>query len=102
MVQLAVPDARQHPDVGHLQKLVNKRLSQWALRDLTSKQSLAALFLPGVTKEELQAEMIANEFMAELVTEAAAAVRLWQSVPAPDGELFFEMAGDNYYVLHAL
>lgn len=102
MVQLAVPDARQHPDVGHLQKLVNKRLSQWAASDLATKQSSSALFLPGVTKEELQAAMTANEFLAELVTEAAATVRLWQSVPAPDGELFFEIAADNYYVLHAL
>lgn len=102
MVQLAVPDARQHPDVGHLQKLVNKRLSQWAAYDLADKQSLSALFLPGVTKEELQVAMTSSQLLADLVTEAAAAVRLWQSAPAPDGELFFEIAEDNYYTLHAI
>lgn len=102
MIQLSVPDAREHPDVGHLQKLVNKRLGDWACRDAVDKHELAALFLPGIAKGELAAAMSSSALLTDLVTHAAAAVRLWEQTPAADGELFFEIAEDNFYILHPL
>jgi hypothetical protein len=102
MVQLSVPDAREHSDVGHLQKLINERLRQWAGAEVPVKQPLAALFLPGVTKHELLIAMEASVLLADLVAEAAAKVGLWQAAPVADGELFFEIAEDNFYVLQPL
>lgn len=100
MVQLSVTDARKHPDVGHLQKLVNTRLGDWAGRDAAAKQQLATLFLPGITKGELAAAMSSSNLLSDLVEHAVAAVSLWASEPAADGELFFEISEENYYVLH--
>lgn len=100
MVQLSVPDAREHPDVGHLQKLINQRLRQWAGEEMAVKQQFAALFLPGVAKHELLIAMKASVLLDNLVVEAAAKVGLWQAAPVADGELFFEIAEDNFYMLH--
>lgn len=100
--QLDVSDARAHPDVGHLQKLVNQRLAGVAAHGVADKQPLAALFLPGVTSMELRAAMATSTLLHDLVAEAAAAVRLWAAAPVPEGELFFEIGEDDYYVLHPL
>jgi hypothetical protein len=102
MMQLGVTDARAHHDVGHLQKLLNQRMAGVAAHGLADKQPLAALFLPGVTSAELRAAMAASTLLNDLVTEAAAAVRLWADAPVPEGELFFEIGEDNYYLLHPL
>lgn len=99
VIQLSVPDARDHPDLKNLQRLVTQRLQQKGISGLTAMMPCAALFLPGVTKAELQASMAASSLLADLVNEAVSIVRLWDSVPVPDGELFFEIADDNHYVL---
>lgn len=102
MVQLSVPDAREHSDVGYLKRLINARLRQWAGAEVPVKQPLAALFLPGVAKHELLIAMEASVLLADLVAEAAAKVGLWQAAPVADGELFFEIAEDNFYMLQSL
>ncbi|QOL48539.1 hypothetical protein [Massilia litorea] len=103
MIQLSTSDARHHPDVRQLQHLVNSRLREWAAGGLGDKLALAPLFMPGVTRGELAAAMAAEPALAKVVEEAAAAVTLWSPAPgavSPDGELFFEIADDNFYVLH--
>lgn len=103
MIQLAVSDARYHPDIRRLQQMVNQALREWAGNDLGNKLALAALFLPGITKQELGLAAIGNALLGQLVQEASAAITFWSPEPgvvSPDGELFFEIAEDNRYWLH--
>ena len=98
--QLSVTDARHHPDVGRLQRLVNSEWSAWASGNADSRLELAPLFLPGVTREELAAAMGASSLLRQVVNKAADHVTLWDDLPAQDGELFFEIAPDNCFSLH--
>lgn len=103
MIQLTVSDARHHPDIRRLQQLVNKELRKWAEQDVQSKLALAPLFLPGVAREELRAAAVNSSLLDKLLREAKEAMRFWSPDPgqvSPDGELFFEIAGDNFYILH--
>lgn len=102
VMQLTVSDARHHPDIRTLQQLVNRELGDRAGAGLADKLALAALFLPGVTRQELADAMAAAPLLDDLVRKAAAAVTFWSITPdqvAQDGELFFEIALDNYYTL---
>lgn len=102
MIQLTVSDARYHPDIRRLQQMVNEGLRDWHAGDLGGKLALAPLFLPGVTREELDAAMAREPLLERAVRELAAAVTLWTPAPgevSADGELFFEIADDNFYTL---
>jgi len=102
MMQLIVSDARHHPDVRRLQQLVNRTLGQLAGAGIADKLALAPLFLPGITKDELAAAMAAEPLLDRLVRQAADVVTLWSPAAdavSPDGELFFEIADDNFYTL---
>jgi hypothetical protein len=102
IMQLTVSDARHHRDIRTLQQLVNRELGERAGAPLADKLALAALFLPGVTRQELADAMAAAPLLDELVRKAAAAVTFWSATPdqvAEDGELFFEIAEDNFYTL---
>lgn len=103
MIQLTKKDAREYSDLRKIQSLVNEQLGKQAAAGLQDKLALAPLFLPGVTKEELASAMAGNAQLNELVQQAAALVTIWTPDPAaisPDGELFFEIADDNWYTLH--
>lgn len=98
--QLSVPDARHHPDVKRLQRLVHDRLANWSERGLDSKLALAPLFMPGTTRKELSIAMENNPELRAIVEEVAAAVTMWSD--APDllrGEIIFEIDEDNAYTL---
>lgn len=102
LMQLTVSDARHHRDIRALQQLVNRELGEGAGDDLANKLPLAALFLPGVTRHELAATMADAPVLENLVRKAAAIVTFWSVTPdqvAQDGELFFEIASDNFYTL---
>lgn len=98
--QLSVADARYHPDVKKLQKTVHDRLAGPVPVGLEDKLALAPLFVPGMTRDELQAAVDGNAGLRELVMELAALVTLWKDTPDPAvGELFFEIDEDNTYTL---
>jgi hypothetical protein len=102
MIQLDVTDARIHPDIGKLQKLVNRRLGDWSAAAVDDKLALAPLFLPGVTRTELLSAMVDAPQLRDLVHEAAACATLWSpnaNAIDANGELFFEIAEDNAYTL---
>lgn len=102
VIQLSVSDARYHPDLQNVQRLVTQRLQRQGISGMHALMPCAALFLPGVTKVELKASMADSALLEGLVSEAAAIVRLWDDAPASDGELFFEVAEDNHYVLRPI
>jgi len=99
--QLSVADARYHPDVKRLQKAVHDKLSGRNPPGFDERLALAPLFLPGITRPELTAEMDRNAPLRELVEELASMVTLWSDAPdTAVGELFFEIEEDNAYTLH--
>ena len=98
MYQLPVTDARYHKDIPRLQKAVNKKLREWNDQGLTDKLALAPLFVPGITKAELQRAMDQNELLRSVVQAAAAEVTFWnadQATVDSTGELFFELVDGN-------
>lgn len=98
--QLSVPDARFHPDVSKLPKLVNHHLKGWGNRGFERKMALAPLFLPGIAADELLIAMQASQELRELVETAAAAVTMWSDIAAPaTGEISFELGVDHTYTL---
>lgn len=98
--QLSVTDARYHPDVGRLPKLVNSELARWSESGLERKLELAPLFLPGTTAAELSTAMQGSQKLRELVEKAAAAVTMWSDIPDPSkGEISFELGKDHSYTL---
>lgn len=103
--QLPVKDAREHTDIGKLQKSVNRTLGDWSDATIEEKIHLAALFLPGISKEELQGAMERSALLRSVMERAAAEVTFWSADPAavdPTGELFFELVDGNTYTLHAV
>jgi hypothetical protein len=101
--QLSVADARYHPDVKILQKAVHDKLAGPVAVGFEDKLALAPLFVPGMTRAELQAAMDGNAGLRGLVMELAALVALWKDTPdSALGELFFEIDEDNAYTLHPL
>ena len=98
-MQLSVKDARWHDDVANVQRNVSKLLGRWVETDLANKCTLAALFLPGTSKDELMGAMEAQPRLKEIVLEASKFVTLWKDEPSADGEFFFEVLDGNGYVL---
>jgi hypothetical protein len=99
--QLSVADARYHPDVKKLQNAVHDKLAGKTPLRFDGKLALAPLFLPGMTRDELQVAMAGNAELRFLVEELAACVTLWGDTPdTAAGELFFEIGEDNAYTLH--
>jgi hypothetical protein len=106
LLQIAVEDARHHPDVEAVQKAILRRLrvGDWAAARLEHKLALAPLFLPGVTREELAQAMEKDPLLAEVVGAGAAQVTIWTppAAPNPHGEIFFELGEGDAFILHPL
>lgn len=99
--QLSVADARYHRDVKALQKAVHAKLGGLGPASLEAKLALAPLFVPGMTRDDMQAAMAGNAALHDPVVELAALVTVWQDTPDTGaGELFFEIGADNAYTLH--
>ncbi len=99
--QLSVADARYHPDVKKLQKVVHAKLAGQDPVGVEGKLALAPLFVPGMTRDELKASMVGNSRLRDLVMALAALVTLWKDTPnSAVGELFFEIDEGNIYTLH--
>jgi len=103
-MQLPVTDARHHPDIKVLQRVVHAALgADFASLPLSEKVAVAPLFLPGVSAEELEQAAVAGSPLRQILEEAARVSTFWTGGdvldPTSKGELFFELEGDNSYVL---
>lgn len=99
--QLSVADARYHDDVKILQKTVHAKLAGMSAAGPQGKLALAPLFVPGMTRDELQVAMEESVALRDLVVELAALVTIWKDTPDVEaGEVFFEIDEDNAYTLH--
>lgn len=99
LFQASVSDARLHPDVGAIPRLVNRYVQNptSAPLDLTC---LAPLFLPGTPRDQLHRATQEVEELARLIDQVAGEVKMWQDKPDPTaGEIIFEIAEGNSYQL---
>lgn len=105
IAQLPVDDARRHADRTVLGALIRDRLGgDTCAAPLPHRRSLAPLFLPVLSEAELAALAGEEVVIAELFEAAAAASTFWSTasteiVPGSVGELFFEIAAGDGYLL---
>lgn len=106
-MQLQVTDARHHPDIKALQRIVHGALgTDFGSLSLPAKLAVAPLFLPGVSATELEQAAQASSRLRDILDQAAKASTFWEGGetldPTSKGELFFELEGDNNYTLQPL
>ena len=97
--QLSVTDARYHPDIKNLQKLIHDYIYQMKNPSFEEKQFLSVLFIPSLNKDELQKAISNNVKLQALMEDALKVVSIWKDEPVANGELFFELDEDNSYLL---
>lgn len=103
-MQLSVTDARYHPDVKALQRIVHETLgAEFGALPLAQKLAVAPLFLPGVSADELRQAGLQCGLLQNILDQAGAASTFWDGKdvldPMSEGELFFELDEKNSYVL---
>jgi hypothetical protein len=97
-------DAKLHPDVKKLPRLVTKYLGQsWLDSDLTNKKKYGQLFLPLLSRNETDSLLSIPE-LHDLKSQIINTSTFWHDVnhvisnyQLTDGELFF-YADDGYYL----
>lgn len=97
-------DAKFHPDVKSLPKLVLKHLGQeWIDSKLSCKLLLGRLFIPSLEKEEIES-ILSDDLFKELKEELINTSLFWKDTYMLEdgyeqtiGELFF-YAKDGYYL----
>lgn len=96
IAQIEKKDAREHLDCKDLPKLLIKRLgTDWVNSDKAIKTPAGQLWMPCLSKEEVEAVFRESE-LAPHREEVFAAVTYWKNarmdgdLPYPDGEIFFE------------
>jgi hypothetical protein len=97
--QLSVTDARYHPDIKNLQKLIHDYLYKIENPSFNDKQFLSVLFVPGSNKQDIETAIIDNIKLQALMEDALKIVSIWRDEPNIKGELFFELEEDNSYSL---
>lgn len=106
-MQLSVTDARHHPDIKALQRIVHGVLgADFGSLLLSAKMEVAPLFLPGVSAAELDQAAKSSSQLRDILHQAANASTIWVGGevldPTSKGELFFELEEDNSYTLQPL
>ncbi len=100
-------DSKFHPDCKNLRNLLFGQIGrQWPSEKLHSKESIGKLFIPCLTKEEVEQIFEEDDLLRKYKDEIRQAIQYWESVylinpgeqiPDPVGEIFFE-AFDGYYL----
>jgi hypothetical protein len=98
-------DAKKHGDCRQLRNLILKKLDQgWLDGGMREKEKAGRLWLPCLTRDEVEALLTEVEVLKPIRNEIWDAITFWNDVvlikegsPAPDpiGEFFFE-AEDGY------
>ena len=97
-------DAKLHPDVKKLPRLITKYLGQhWLDSDLDNKQTHGQLFIPLLSREEV-AKTLSFPELVDLKEQLRKTSTFWQDInhvqgdyQLTDGELFF-YAEDGYFL----
>ena len=104
MAHIQKNDAKEHEDIDRLRNAIFKAISGFADLTLSKKMEYAPLFLPGISKEEMQAAFNASPKLQVLEPIIRANSTFWQEASSAaqphTGELFFEMLNGGQYRLN--
>lgn len=107
VAHLSVEDAKYHPDVAKLPKVVRDVLgADFANQPFEVRQALAPLFMPWLRAEELEQMANTSPLVAQILTAVSQSSTFWPSAqpepnPESQGELFFEPSPGARYRLVA-
>lgn len=104
LAHIAISDARYHADISKIMRHVIFHLGKdFSNMSLNEKARHAALFIPSVSKEELENYFKSSEHGIQLAHELRKLSTFWKEaalVPqSHNGELFFEVSGTLTYKL---
>lgn len=104
MHQLSKPDARDHSDIKAFQKEFMSVVGiEFAGLPLVEKLELAPLFMPGVSKYELETAAKESALLSKILARCQGKSTFWKDFGVIDamssGELFFELAQGEAYTL---
>ena len=108
VAQLAVDDARYHPDILQLPKAILDVLGKkFSALPLAQRMSVAPLFMPYMKKEDILFLAAGQPVVQFCMDKALAVSTFWTSAyttpcNTSTGELFFELADDAAYHLVAI
>lgn len=104
IAHIYVKDAREHKEISTIMRHVADRMGKsFSNMDIKEKAQHAALYMPGVSKEELQQYFLSSASGQKLAQELEEMSTFWKEtsiIPrGHNGELFFEVSGDLTYSL---
>ena len=108
LAHLTVTDARYHSDIRQLPKAILDVLGKdFSALPMAERIAVAPLFMPYMTKEDIQALAASTPLVRDCLDKARAVSTFWKSARTTPcevsaGELFFELATDSAYHLLAL
>lgn len=107
IAHISVKDARDHKEISAIMRHVADRMGkQFSNMDIKEKAQHAPLYMPGVSKEELQQYFLSSSSGQKLAEELEDMSIFWKEasmIPrGHNGELFFEVSGDVTYTLKKL
>lgn len=107
LAHLLVKDARDHDDIGRIVRHVAGEMGRdFGGLPLAEKVAHAALYLPSVSKEELDVYFESSDAAKKLASELRAISKFWQdadfSPQSHNGEFFFEIPAGVFCTLRPL
>lgn len=104
LAHIPIKDAKFHKDISKIMRTVMASLGKdFSNMDIETKALHSALFMPAVSKKELNDyfnDTVASEILGEEIKKIST---FWQEAATTpqnhDGELFFEVSGDVSYTL---
>lgn len=104
LAHIPIKDARYHQDISKIMRHVISSLGKdFSNMPIQEKSQHAPLFMPGVSKEELEDYFQRSSEGIQLANELKTLSTFWQEVANTpqhhDGELFFEVSDDVVYSL---
>lgn len=95
VAQLAVRDAREHPDIRTVSRWVSSHGQSLIELGPINKQQVAPLFMPGLVREEVERLRHSDSLVDEVCFHLREASTFWRTATPPtasaEGELFFEL-----------
>jgi len=104
IAHISVKDAREHKEISEIMRHVASRMGKhFSNMNIQEKAQHAALYMPSVSKEELNLYFTSSPSAEQLAEELSDMSTFWKEaslIPrGHDGELFFEVSGDVSYTL---
>ncbi|WP_046110842.1 hypothetical protein [Aquincola tertiaricarbonis] len=102
--QIPQRDAREHPDIRRVLRLLQERQPAWESLSWEARQRASLLFSPACARDDVQKLVEEDEVARSFIQEATALSTFWADAAPPGhyphGEVFFELLGAAKYRLY--